>query len=48
MFRIVFRSAGQIVQTQEGFTSRTEARATIKEMDSMIPFHWDWTIEEDK
>ena len=48
MFKIVFRENGQIVQTQKGFASRSEARANVKEMDLIIPFHWEVIIEEDK
>lgn len=46
LYRINFTAHGDPAQTWEGYTSPSEARAAVREADSIIPIHWDYQIEE--
>ena len=48
MYNLIFKEKGQIVQVQKGYTSRSEARLNAKELDLMIPFTWDVTVEKEE
>jgi hypothetical protein len=48
LYRIIFTpfGASQPAQIWEGYTSRAEVRAALRDADSIIPIHWDHETEE--
>lgn len=46
MFKIVFTKKGEVVTEWKHYATTAEARRAIADCDLIIPFDWEWTIEE--
>lgn len=45
-YMIEFTEYGEVVSRHVGYTSYSEARRAVADMDMMIPFTWDYRIYE--